>query len=284
LKAKNMPRKPMTPEQRAKASERLKAAREAKQVKAEEAKRREEEFENRPKGEPVPANAPNLVDLVEKLAREIEELKAGRGYQNPQEALPKVAQMQGGFDPRAGGVQGIQYKYPVEKSYYPDPTDRLYDDPALKRFAMRENFYFKWDVVGEVYEKANITYSEPRFSVELFRRLFDEEGNPTGKMVLVNRQFQMEDELTARLAADKLGLTNTFATFEDLMNEMRYYRIRRWLLGIFTPPKIEQHNRKATTMVIDGKVVEVYDTEELTDSESGAATAETIKRETAISA
>jgi hypothetical protein len=277
-----MARTPMSEEKRKVSAERLKIARDAKKAKAEAAKQREETYENQPKGEPVLRNNPNLEELVLKLAAEIEELKKGRGYIDPAQGLEKVAQMQGGFDSRFGGVQGIQYKYPVEKSYYPDPTERLYDEPSLKRFAMRENFLFKWDVVGEVYEKANITYSEPRFSVELFRRLFDDDGTPTGKMVLVNRQFQMEDELTARIAADKLGLTNTFERFEDLMTEMRYYRIRRWLLGIFTPPSVNAFKKRSTTMVIGGKVVEVYDTEELTDAESGASTASTIKQETAL--
>lgn len=272
----------MSEEQRKAASERLKQAREAKKAKAAARIAQEEAYMNQPKGEPVPKDSPNLEELVLKLAAEIEELKAGRGYIDPKTALDQVAQKAGGYDPRFGGVQGIQYKYPVEKSYYPDPTDRLYDEPQLKRFAMRENFYFKWDVVGEIYEKANITYSEPRFTVELFRRVFNDDGTPTGKMILVNRQFQMEDELTARLAADKLGLTDTFDSFEDLMNEMRYHRIKRWLMGIFTPPSINSFKKRATTMVIDGKVVEVYDTEEITDAESGASAASAIKSETAI--
>lgn len=307
-------RKPLTAEQKAKNIENLKKARDAKAAKNNQPQKTEAEqpapevqeskvkpaekivevpsdvevperavpinSEDQPEPAKPESNA-GLVEMLVKMQREIDQLKAGATQPTPEQALEETARMTGA-NVGAQGVQGRIFRYPVEKGHYPDPTPRLYDDPQLKRFAMRENFYFKWDVEGETYEKYGVTYSEPRFVVELYRFLFDEEGKPTGKMIFVNRQFQMEDELAARIIADRLGMSEKFETHEELMNEMRFQRIRQWLLGVFTPYKVEQHRRKPVTTVIDGKVVEMYDTEQLTDKDSGTAKAADIQRQVAI--
>lgn len=184
----------------------------------------------------------------------------------PAQALNQVVQMQ---QPTVTnqGIQGIQYKYPVDKGYYKDPTDRLYQEPELKRFALGENFIFTWSVEGIVYEKYNITYSEPKFTVELYRKMFDEEGNETGKLAFVNRNILHEDELTARIIADKMGLLTPETNLADLLDEMRYMRIRQWLLDLFKPKQIKAVKNNLTTTVIDGKVVEIIDQEDLVTPE-----------------
>lgn len=200
------------------------------------------------------------------------------------QALDKTAQMQG-YDINVGknGVQGRVFKYPIEKSFYPDPTERLYDEPLLKRFNLRENFYFDWEVEGVEYEKYGVTYAEPRFIVRLFRRLFEDDGlTPNGQLALVNRQIQHEDEIAARTAASKLGMQDKFEDFQEMMNEMRYYRIRQWLLDLFSPVQVHSHNKQSTTMVIDGKVVEVFDTEAIIDGDSGKTKASTIESQVRI--
>lgn len=184
------------------------------------------------------------------------------------------------------GVQGVINKYPVEKSYYPDPSERLINEPKLARFAMKENYIFKWDVDGVEYEKNNIAYSEPRFTLELYRRLYNEDGEFTGKAALVARNILHEDQMTTRVAASKLGLVKTFGEGEDnmreLMDEVRYWRIQQWLFGIFTPPKVQTHRKRPTTQVIDGQVVEVYDTEELTDHDRGVSQAASLQSQTGV--
>lgn len=233
----------------------------------------------------TPSNENELIKIVEQLSKEVAELKAGGATAPaPAEALDQIRKLPGMQGAVVGpqGVQGQIFRYPLEKGFYPDPTPRLYDDPQLKRFSMRENYYFKWDVTGEQYEKYGISYAEPRFWIELYRFLFEDDGiTPSGKMVLVARQMQHEDEFAARIIANKMQWDREMP-FEDLMNEARYQRIRQWLLGIFTPPKIEQHRRRATTQVIDGKVVEVYDTEAVIDGESGVSKASTLKSQTGI--
>lgn len=200
------------------------------------------------------------------------------------EALDQTAKMQG-HDINLGknGVQGRVFKYPIEKSFYPDPTERLYDEPLLKRFNLRENFHFDWDVEGVEYEKYGITYAEPRFTVRLFRRLFGEDGlTPTGQLALVNRAIQHEDEIAARTAADKLGMSDNFESFQEMMDEMRYYRLRKWLLDLFSPVQVNHHAKQATQMVIDGKVVEVFDTEAIIDGEAGKTAANTIQSQVRV--
>lgn len=199
-------------------------------------------------------------------------------------ALEETAKMQG-YDVNIGknGVQGRVFKYPIEKSYYPDPTDRLYDEPILRRFNLRDNFYFDWEVEGVEYEKYGVTYAEPRFIVRLFRRMFEDDGiTPNGQLALVNRQIQHEDEIAARTAAGKLGMTDSFESFQEMMDEMRYYRIRQWLLDLFTPVQVHSHSKQSTQMVIDGKVVEVFDTEAIIDGESGKSKATTIESQVRI--
>lgn len=264
--------KKLSEEQKAK----MKAGREA-------ARQRKLAEQAPPLNPPVEESKKILVDedTIVKLMREVEELKAANPNVKvtPEAAVATLSQMDGA-QLNNRGVQGRVFKYPVEKSYYPDPTERLYDDERLKRFAMRENFYFKWDVTGETYESNGITFTEPRFTVELYRYILDEDGNRTGKMILVNRQMQHEDEFIARVAADKLGVK--FDTHEELLNEMRYYRIRQWLLGVFAPPKINEYRKRQNTMVVDGKVVEVFDTEEQVAAEMGNAEADTIRYQTQI--
>jgi len=238
-----------------------------------------------------PAVDPNLVASIVAAVMEVQR-------QNPQVATAtpeqKIAELES-IEPKKrhkarisadGAVQGIVFKYEVDKGYYPDPTQRLLSEPKLARFAMHENFIFKWEVDGVEYKKDNITFSEPRFTLELFRRLYDEEGAPTGKAALVARQMQHEDEFTTRIAAQKLGILRDYEESEEgfaqLMSEIRYWRLQQWLFAIFTPPKIQTFRRRATRQVIDGKQVEVYDTEQLTDHDTGVSQASTLQSQSGI--
>lgn len=231
---------------------------------------------------PQPQTAMEM--LVYKLMGEIEELKKQKNPDmTPEAALQYTAQMQGQPTVGRNGIQGKLVRYPIETSYYPNPVARLYAEPTLKRFNLEENYFFDWTVEGVEYEKYGVTYAEPKFTVRLFRRLFDDDGiTPNGQFALINRQIMHEDEVVARAAADKLGLTDSFESFEDMMNEVRFLRIRQWLLDLFTPVKVETHKNKPTQQVIDGKVVEVFDTEALIDGESGISKAGSINREVRI--
>jgi len=211
-----------------------------------------------------------IIELQEQV---IAMLTANQGkLPAPAEAIDAYAKMGvgGGVSVTAqGGVQGQIFKYPVDVGHYADPTDRLYDDPKLTRFAMRENYIFRWDVEGVTYEKHGITYTEPRFIVELYKYTFDEEtGEKTNLIQLINRNLLAEDEFVTTVMANKLGLTELFPDKAALMDEVRYYRIREWLLPLFTPVKTKSFKNKLRSMVINGKAVEVRDSEVLLDDDS----------------
>lgn len=178
-----------------------------------------------------------------------------------------------------GGVQGRVVKHSLSKADYPDPTPRLYDDPQLKRHGLRDNYIFTWEVTGEQYQKDNVTYAEPRFIVSLYRRLFNDMDEDTGRAALISRNMLHEDEFIAQIIADKLGLLENFANTKEMMDEIRYRRIRDWLIPIFIPVKPEQHANRRTEMVIDGKAVEVFDTEKVLGEAAADSKAATIQQQ-----
>lgn len=178
-----------------------------------------------------------------------------------------------------GGIQGRMVKHSLKKSDYPDPTSRLYDDERLKRHNLRENYIFTWDVTGEQYEKNGVTYAEPRFTVCLYRRLFDDMDMPTGKAALISRTMLHEDEFVAQIIADRLGMLDNFASTKEMMDEVRYRRIRDWLIPIFIPSKPEEHANRRTEMVIDGKAVEVFDTEKVLGEAAADSKASAIQQQ-----
>lgn len=232
----------------------------------------------------LPAAAPQPTEtdkdkmIIELQQEMIRLLQANQGATiNKSAALDEMATLQGVRISAQGGVQGQVFKYPIDKGHYPDPTERLYDEPKLKRHALRENYYFRWDVTGETYEKHGITYSEPRFTVELYRHIFNDDGEHTNQLALVSRNYLHEDDFVATLVANQLGLMDKFDSKDAMMDEVRYHRIREWLLGLFTPAKFEQHNKKPTKMVIDGKVVEVIDSETIVGEEAAETKASTLK-------
>jgi hypothetical protein len=208
---------------------------------------------------PVADKDAMILELMQKM---MEMMEANKGNKiDKSAAVDEMAQLQGVRVTAQGGVQGQVFKYPVDKGFYADPTERLYDEPKLRRFALRDNYFFSWDVEGETYEKNGITYTEPRFTVAIYRHVFDEDGNETNKLALVTRNYLAEDEYMATIIANKLGFADKFESKEAMMDEVRYVRIRDWLLEVFTPINIKGKPKRATTMVIDGKAVEVFDTE-----------------------
>lgn len=222
------------------------------------------------------------VDVQTITAIAVAVAQALQGNPQIQQATPdqKLADLESAMpnrphEARIGGggeVQGVVYKYDVSKDFYPDPTNQLLSESRLARFAMKENFIFRWSVDGVEYKKNNITYTEPRFTLELFRKIYNDEGDPTGKASLVSRQMLHEDEFTTRIMAMRLGVIDEYDKddegFRALMSAMRYERFKQWLFSIFTPPKIETHRKRPITQVINGKAVEVFDTETLIDASS----------------
>lgn len=242
----------------------------------------------------APATAPVDVNLITAVVAAVMEAQRQNPHvaQAPPEA--KLEELEANTPQKthkarlgAGGeVQGIVFKYDISKDYYPDPTQRLLDEPRLARFAPRENFIFRWEVDGVEYKKNNITYAEPRFTLSLFTRLYNDDGEATGGAALVARQMLHEDEFTTRIMAMKMKILDDFDDsdegFRSLMNEIRYRRFQQWLFALFTPPKIQTFRKQPKTQVINGKAVEVYDTEEFTDHDTAVSQTSTLQSEAGI--
>lgn len=204
----------------------------------------------------------DLNQVVKQLMEEVASLKAERGKVSPSEGLSDTARIMGASI-GAQGVQGEQVKHSLSAQDYPDPTERLYDEPVLSRHGLRENYEIRFAVEGSHYEANGIRYAEPRFMVELHRKLFNDDGTPklgkSGRQQVAfrSRQFQHEDEVAARMAARKLGLEGTFPSFKEMMDEMRYAQMRKWLLDTFNPP--EDPVVESNEAVIDNRVTMISD-------------------------
>lgn len=186
------------------------------------------------------------------------EAAAFRSGATPDQKLEAKAELTGA---RLGvnGVQGVVQKYNVEASWYPDPSERILNMPELARFAPHQNYEVKWVVDGVEYEKANITYTEPVFKVSILRVMFDDNGMPTNQRAIVGRHIQLEDENVARWVGKEMGLN-----IEDeraFMDEIRFQRIRRWVLDLLTPQRQQDRVESISEMVIDGRVVPVMEVE-----------------------
>jgi hypothetical protein len=158
-----------------------------------------------------------------------------------------------------GQTIGVFTKYPIDPSYYPDPTPALYQEPALSRFAVAQNFRFTWEVEGQTYEtKFGTNVREPLFTVKMYRLDFDENGNPKPTGFLLRRLKLTEDEATMNKIATELGLDIQNIATKDLLDVARYHRIRQWVMDYFYPPSFEAQN-DTNEMVdpISGRVIPV---------------------------
>lgn len=157
-----------------------------------------------------------------------------------------------------GRPAGFTDKYPITPSYYPDPRERLSELAELKRFAFNDNYVISWKVDGKVYEtKWGTNVREPFFYLTLHQRMFDEFGEDTGKSVKVQTIILTEDELAAQQIMNEMGIDTTAMPLRQLLNEVRYERIKRWLVGIFKPSPLFKAEDGEFETVIDGKVVSV---------------------------
>lgn len=195
----------------------------------------------------------------------------------PNQKLAAKAELEG-VTVGANGMQGTLYKYPVEADYYPDPTDRIFNMPELSRFAPRENYEIKWTVEGNFYEneRTHVYYAEPTFKITILRVMFDEMNQPSNMRAIVGTHIQHEDEIVARMVARDMNLDTT--DLRALMDEVRFQRIRRWILDLLVPAYRQQDRvEQVSEMAIDGKVVQMVDISTNADKNVGVDTTAALK-------
>lgn len=212
--------------------------------------KRQAKVDSKPTTTTLPAQSPYDADDIAELKRQIAELQQRQFMQHPAVQNPQFSQQ--------GGLVGTFEKYIVDPSHYPDPRERLAEEPRLQQFAFPLNWELNWEIGVYPYETIDgRRVKEPRFTVELIQIHRDEEGNPTNKRIKWKRMIMHEDPQAAIVIAREKGLEVDESNEKAFLDEMRYLRLRDWLLEAFYPPKSSQVKGRREE-VIGGKLVEVY--------------------------
>lgn len=212
---------------------------------------------------PAPTSQSGSEELSA-LQRRVEELTAlvERVSTQPVASFPQPAPAQPQFSHR-GSLVGTFEKYVVDPKNYPDPSERLGQEPKLQRFAFGQNYDLAWSVSTTSYQTQDgVNTREPRFDLELRRIVFDEEtGLPTDTRYSVCKLIFHEDPQAALVVARDNGIEpDEFPGGEKaFLDEMRYMRARDWLLEAFYPPTTDTIKKQRRDVVIGGKLVEVFD-------------------------
>lgn len=246
-----MPKKEWTDEERKAFADKMKASRAAKQ-----------QVTNKQEPETtVQADDYNsLKAQVEELTRIIKE----GGIKLP-EAKPETPQ---GPQITATGMIGTLHKFNLDPNYYPDFSERLAKEPRLARFAFGENWELEQSVKTTSYTTLdNRRVAEPQFTIQLIGKVFDEDGNDSGQRYVRKQMIWFEDPESALVVAAQNGLKVEDFQEKDFLDEMRYIRVRDWLLENFYPPQPTGGKSNKRQQVIGNQVVEVYETSSVESSE-----------------
>lgn len=255
-----MPKNSMTPEERKAWGAKMKAAREAKKAEKVMDTVLAAEAAGDLNPEPVEVSPPD--DSVQEAAKDgdiqallkrIEELEKQRFFQQ----APPVQQ---GAQVTQGGVVGTTTKYNNPKSY-PDPREKLFDEPKLKIQGFNRDWWdLEWAVTAFRYQtKDGLWFSEPKFDLQLIRIVADEEGMPSSKRYVLHKVTLFEDPDAAMQVANMYGVDVPESLEQAFLDEMRYLRIRDWVLESFYPPKPTQERMNKTETVIGNRLVEVFE-------------------------
>lgn len=164
-----------------------------------------------------------------------------------------------GFD-QHGRPVGVIQRYSVDPNNYKDPRDDLAKLPELERVAFSHNYMLEWDIDQLIYDtKYGTSFADPKFTLVLYRKMFNEDGEPNGKRILIQTGIFFEDPAASIKEAAALGLPIDNANSREFLEQMRFLRYKAWLLDIFNPKRLTSTKKKVTQMVIDNRVVEVED-------------------------
>lgn len=241
-----MPKKDMTPEERAAFGAKMKAAREAKKTKTTSSP-----TVDVPQTETTVSNESS----IEEMRAQIEELKKMVFQsQKPVTEAPQSPQI------TSQGLIGTLHKYNMDPNYYPDYSERLAAEPRLARFAFSENWELEQSVSPSSYTTIdNRRVSEPKFTIQLIGKVFDDNGEDTGQRYVRKQMIWHEDPDSALAVAKENGLNVEDYQEKEFLDEMRYLRVRDWLLENFYPPTLTNAKSRTRQQVIGNQVVDVYE-------------------------
>lgn len=265
-----MPRKQWTPEQRQAARDRMAKLHEAQRA-ARGTKTAVVEAPPTVQPEPpmVPETGPELTpgqavpttisteDYID-LLKQINEMKSMM-LANQNQGSPETSQ-KGMVGFSGGALVGTIERYDVTPGAYADPRERLFLEQRLAPFAPQVNYELNWLVNTSEYTTIdNMRVKEPKFTLELVRIILDEEtGEQTNGRYIVCRLIMHEDPEAALVIARANGIDVEAMEEAKFLDEMRYLRMRDWLVECFYPAPIKKDHKKKE-MVIGGKIVEFYE-------------------------
>lgn len=177
------------------------------------------------------------------LKRQIQEIKNAQAGQPVAAQSPQFNQQ--------GSLIGVFEKYIVDPANYPSPADRLASEQRLQRFAFKENYHFVWQVsVSEYSTIDGRRVKEPKFQLELWANMFDEDGNMMKDKYLAKTFVWHEDPQAALSIAREQGIdvkewddSSIDRTQKDFLDEMRYLRIRDSIIETFYPRPADNSSR-----------------------------------------
>lgn len=185
------------------------------------------------------------------LVRQMQELKGLFSQQNQGTQAPQVN--------HTGRLIGRVDKFIIDPANYPDPCERLAREPRLQRFAFPINYELDFKVTSTQYQNLEgVNMREPKFTLELHKIVMDEEtGEPTNGRYVVCRAIFHEDPEAAIVIARDNGIEVDQSNEKVFLDEMRYIRMRDWLLEAFYP-KAAQPTRQRKEVVVGNKLVEFF--------------------------
>ncbi len=196
---------------------------------------------------------------LEQLKRHVQELEQLIRSQAQNQVVPPALP---GAQVTSRGIVGTVTKFSVNPSDYPDPRDRLFHEQRLILQGFNRDWWdLDWTVTAVNYDgKDNIHYSEPKFQLKLIRILPDPDTQePSSKRYVLWKGSFFEDPAAALQVANQYGLPVNPENEKLFLDEMRYLRIRDWLMEAFYPPKPAQNKVNKKEMVINDRVVEVFE-------------------------
>lgn len=196
------------------------------------------------------------------LQAQIAELKQAMAAMQAGMKAPEAPNMN-----KQGDLIGEWEKYLVDPANYPDPTPRLKAEPRLQNIAFNHNYELNYTVSVSSYEtKTGKNVKEPKFHVDLYRIVLNDQGDATDKRYVARKMVFHEDPQAALVIAREQGVDVDKSNEANFLNEMRYLRVRDWLFNVFWPrPADEQH--KIHEEVIGGSVVQVFTKNSVDSSE-----------------
>lgn len=206
----------------------------------------------------------DYIDLLKQI-QELKELHWKDQLENSREANREANRETGRVQLQGGRLIGTVDKYDLTPNIYPSPVERLTREPRLARFAFEQNYVLDFSVaISEYTTIDNIRTREPKFTLvlaaymyddETGEQVFNEDGSP--QAYVVRRLIMHEDPEAALVIARDNDLEVDEEDEVAFLNEMRYIRMRDFLLECYYPTK-PKDNRMKKEIVVGGKIVETF--------------------------